>query len=239
MVIGSVANEKNKEIIFVVWNSNDDHGIYKLDMVSGKYQKLYEDSVLNLQKNSYVDCDVVVNEENETLFYWTDNINPPMKVNINRLILGGYPASLTSGTDEEKLLCLTVAKQRPLSPPSYTLVNNSSLERNSIREKHFQFAYRYKYLDGEVSALSDWSSYTFASTQAKSDFLTPSSKDFFNQINVFVKNTVADVEKITVYAKELNSQTFYEIEEKNNNFTSNSTNGKLYKHRSRLCIVIR
>ena len=223
VVIGSVANEKNKEIIFILWNSNDDHGIYKLDMVSGKYQKLYEDSVLNLQKSSYVDCDVIVNEENESLFYWTDNVNPPMKVNVNRLISGGYPSSLTSGTDEEKLLCLTVSKQRPLSPPSYTLVNNSSLDRNAIREKHFQFAYRYKYADGEVSALSDWSSHTFASTQIKSDFLQVSSKDFYNQINVFVKNTVADAEKITVYAKELNSQTFYEIEELSNNFTSNSS----------------
>ena len=231
-VIGSVANEKNKEILFLVWNSASNHGVYRLDMTSGKYQKLYQDSVLNFKKFSYVDCDVIVNEENETLFYWTDNVNPPMKVNVNRLISGGYPSSLTSGTDEEKLLCLTVAKQRPLSPPSYTLVNNSSLDRNAIREKHFQFAYRYKYADGEVSALSDWSSHTFASTQVKSDFLEVSSKDFYNQINVFVKNTVADAEKITVYAKELNSQTFYEIEELSNNFTSNSstinfTNNKL------------
>ena len=231
-VIGSVANEKNKEILFLVWNSASNHGLYRLDMTSGKYQKLYQDSVLNFKKFSYVDCDVIVNEENETLFYWTDNVNPPMKVNVNRLISGGYPSSLTSGTDEEKLLCLTVAKQRPLSPPSYTLVNNSSLDRNAIREKHFQFAYRYKYADGEVSALSDWSSHTFASTQVKSDFLEVSSKDFYNQINVFVKNTVADAEKITVYAKELNSQTFYEIEELSNNFTSNSstinfTNNKL------------
>ena len=231
-VIGSVANEKNKEILFILWNSNSDHGIYRLDMTTGKYQKLYEDSVLNFKKFAHVDCDVIVNEKNETLFYWTDNVNPPMKVNVNRLISGGYPSSLTSGTDEEKLLCLTVAKQRPLSPPSYTLVNNSSLDRNAIREKHFQFAYRYKYADGEVSALSDWSSYTFASTQVKSDFLNVSSKDFYNQINVFVKNTVADAEKITVYAKELNSQTFYEIEELSNNFTSNSstinfTNNKL------------
>jgi hypothetical protein len=231
-VIGSVANEKNKEILFLVWNSASNHGLYRLDMTSGKYQKLYQDSVLNFKKFSYVDCDIIVNEENETLFYWTDNVNPPMKVNVNRLISGGYPSSLTSGTDEEKLLCLTVAKQRPLSPPSYTLVNNSSLDRNAIREKHFQFAYRYKYADGEVSALSDWSSHTFASTQVKSDFLEVSSKDFYNQINVFVKNTVADAEKITVYAKELNSQTFYEIEELSNNFTSNSstinfTNNKL------------
>lgn len=222
-VIGSVANEKNKEIIFLLWNSNDDHGIYRLDMTTGKYQKLYQDSVLNFQKYSHAACNVVVNEDEETLFYWTDNVNPPMKVNINRLMTGGYPSALTSGTDEEKLLCLTVAKQRPLSPPSYNLVNNSSLGRNDIREKHFQFAYRYKYLDGEVSALSEWSSFSFASTQAKADFLDIDKKNFYNQINVYVKNTVADVEKITVFARELNSETFYEIKELDNNFTTGSS----------------
>jgi|TARA_R100000479_G_scaffold65066_2_gene30981 hypothetical protein len=222
-VIGSVANEKNKEILFLLWNSNDDHGIYRLDMTTGKYQKLYQDSVLNFQKFSHAACSVVINEDEETLFYWTDNVNAPKKVNVNRLISGGYPSSLTSGTDEEKLLCLTVAKQRPLSPPSYSLVNNSSLGRNDIREKHFQFAYRYKYLDGEVSALSEWSSFGFASTQTKSDFLTIDKLDFFNQINVFVKNSVADVEKITVFARELNSETFFEIEELDNNGTTGSS----------------
>ena len=90
-VVGSVSNEKNKEILFLVWNSNNNHGIYRLDMTSGKYQKLYQDSVLNFKKFSYAACDVIVNEDNETLFYWTDNVNPPMKVNINRLINGSYP----------------------------------------------------------------------------------------------------------------------------------------------------
>ena len=231
-VIGSVSNEKNKEILFLVWNINLNHGIYRLDTVSGKYQKLYQDSVLNFKKFSHAECSVIVNEEDETLFYWTDNVNPPMKLNVNRVIIGGYPISLTSGTNEEKLLCLTVAKQRPLTPPSYVIVNNPSLDRSAIREKHFQFAYRYQYIDGEVSALSEWSSYSFASTQVKSDFLEVSSKDFYNQINVFVRNTKEDVEKITVYTKELNSNTFYEIDEISNNFTTNSseinfTNNKL------------
>ena len=40
-----------------------------------------------------------------------------MKVNINRLISGDYPDSLNNGTDEEKLLNLTVAKP-PLTSPT-------------------------------------------------------------------------------------------------------------------------
>ena len=221
-VIGSVANEKNKEILFLLWNSNDNHGIYRLDMSTGKYQKLYQDSVLNFQKFSYADCDVVINEEGETLFYWTDNINPPMKVNIQRLISGDYPQSLTSGTDEEKLLSLTVAKQPPLKAPSYSIVNNPDLKGESrIKSENYQFAYRYVYSDGEQSALSPYSSLSVANSQLVDGFNTDGQKNFFNQINVFVKNTVADVKKILVYARRVKGQ-FFQIAELDNANNSNS-----------------
>ena len=215
-VIGSVANEKNKEILFLVWNENNNHGIYRMDIATGKYQKLYEDAVLNFQKYAYADCDVVVNEDEETLFYWTDNENPPMKVNINRLVFGNYPSSFYSGTNEEKLISLTVAKQPPLKAPTYNIVNNSSLGSNNIKNKIFQFAYRYKYIDGEVSALSPYSTAAVSVSQLKDGIVDDSSLDFFNQINVFVQNSSADVEKITLFARNGNTQPFYEVDEVDN-----------------------
>ena len=222
-VVGAVANEKNREILFLVWNNFRNHGIYRLDMTSGKYQKLYQDSVLNFAKYAHCDCDVVVNEENETLFYWTDNFNPPMKVNVNRLISSDYPASLYSGTDEQKLLSLTVAKQPPLFAPSYNIVNNPSIDYNNISDKVFQFAYRYKYKDGEVSALSEYSTATASIPQLKDGIVEQSSLDFYNQINVFVRNSPADVEKITLYVRQGNQGTFFEVDEIDNNGTSGTT----------------
>ena len=225
-VIASVANETNKEIIFLLYNEhpNRKHGIYKLDMISGKYQKVYEDSVLNFRKYTYTDCDVIVNEENETLFYWTDDVNPPMKVNINRLMRKEYPFQATgySGTDEDKLLSLTVAKQPPLTPPTFNIVNNPSLGRNNIYEKNFQFAYAYKYQDGEVSALSPYSAMTVSSSQLKDGIISQDKKNFFNQINVFVKNSTADVKDIILYARNANSQTFFEVDKVNNSGSSSS-----------------
>ncbi len=73
-------------------------------MTTNKFKLLYRDPVLNFQKFSHVECSFAITEEKETLFYFTDNINPPMKVNVNRLLLGTYPASLTSGTDAEKAI---------------------------------------------------------------------------------------------------------------------------------------
>ena len=210
-VIGSVANDKSKEVIFFVWNSNGDHGVYKLETDIDKFVRVYQDSVLNFQKYAHIDCDVVINEDEETIVYWTDNVNPPMKLNVNRVINGGYPAQLTNGTDYEKLLCLTVAKQPPLKAPTYSLINNSSLGYNNIVEKLFQFAYKYVYEDGEHSALSPYSSIAYANNMLKDYFITEEKKNFFNQIDVYVKNTTADVKEIILYARENIGQTFYEV----------------------------
>ena len=220
-VIGSVANEKNKEILFLVWNENSDHGIYRMDVTTGKYQKLYQDSVLNFQKFSYASCNAVVNEEENTLFYWTDNVNPPMKANINRLITSDYPSSFYSGTNEEKLISLTVAKQSPLFAPSYNIVNNPNTGYNNISDKVFQFAYQYKYADGELSALSEYSTAAVSLAQLKDGIVEQDSLDFYNQIDIYVRNSVADVEKIIVYARQNNNGTFYKVEEIDNNNTNN------------------
>ena len=210
-VIGSVANDKSKEAIFFVWNSNGDHGIYKLETDIDKFVRVYQDSVLKFQKYAHIDCDVVINEDGETIVYWTDNVNPPMKLNVNRAVSGNYPSQLTSGTDYQKLLCLTVAKQPPLKAPTYTLVNNSSLGYNNVVERLFQFAYKYVYEDGEHSALSPYSSIAYAENMLKDYFLTDGKKNFFNQINVYVQNTTADVKEIILYARENTGQTFYEV----------------------------
>jgi len=215
-VVGSVANEENKEVLFFVWNENNNHGIYRLDLPSGKYSKLYQDSVLGFRKYQHVESDVIVNGDGETLLYFTDNSNPPMKVNVNRLVAGTYPATLTSGTNEEKLLSLTVAKQPPLNAPTFSLVRNTNIKQNNINDKTFQFAYQYKYTDGEYSALSEYSTLAVAPAQLKQDFVDDGAYDFFNQINVFVNSSKGDVEKIVLYAREGNEGAFFEVKEVGN-----------------------
>lgn len=219
-VIGSVANETNKEIIFLLYNEHPsrNHGIYRLDMITGKYEKVYEDSVLNFRKYTHTDCDVIVNEDNETLFYWTDDVNPPMKVNINRLMRKEYPFQTTgySGTNEEKLLSLTVAKQPPLTPPTFTFVRDSDLFQNNINESLFQFAYQYKYVDGEYSALSEYSKIAFAPAQLKQDFVNDGAFNFFNQINVKLESSKGDVEKIILYARRNNEGAWFEVDRVDN-----------------------
>lgn len=231
-VIGSTANEQSGSIYYFVWNSNNNHSIYKYSVGSNKARLVYRDSVLAFGENGFVKGNVITSIDGDELLYFNTGTSEPKKINASKALRDpSYPGGTT---DEEKLLFLTVAKQPPLDPPTYSIVNNASLSENRISDKVFQFAYRYVYADGEISAMSPYSSLTASIAQLRDGFNTQSAKDFYNQINVFVKNTIADVKKVQVYAREGNEGTFYQISEFNNsgnngiktiNFT-NSTVGE-------------
>jgi len=221
-VIGSVANDQKNSIFYFVWNSNNDHTIYRYSATKDAAYQVYKDSVLGFTENTFVKANIVTSLDGDELVYFSAADSSPKKINASKALRGGYPSQFTSGTDEEKLLYLTTAKQPPLDPPTYSIVNNGNLKENRISDKVFQFAYRYIYQDGEISALSPYSSLTTSVAQLRDGFNTQEAKDFYNQINVFVKNTVADVDKIQVFAREGNDGTFYEISEINNSFNTNA-----------------
>ncbi len=219
-VIGSVASEQSNSIYYFVWNSNDDHSIYKYSAGTNKSEQVYKDSVLSFNKNGFVKGNVVTSIDGDELLYFNSGTSEPKKINASKALRdSSYPSG---STDEEKLLFLTVAKQPPLKPPTFNIVNNGSLQENNISDKVFQFAYRYIYEDGEISALSPYSSLTASVAQLRDGFNTEESMNFYNQINVFVRNTIADVSKIQVFAREGNEGTFYEIAEKTNNKNTNA-----------------
>ena len=215
-VVGSVANDKNKEILFFLWNSNDNHGIYRLDVQTDSFEKVYEDSVLNFQKLSFVDCDVVVNEEEETLLYWTDNINPPMKLNVNRALNNGYPSTLTSGTDAQKLEALTVAKKPPQEPITFEFITDDSVNQNNLKDDLFQFAYQYVYKDGEVSAISSYSKIAYSSSQTLIGISPEGNSISDNAIRLTIPSGNDNVDKIKILARRGNQGQLFQIEEIDN-----------------------
>lgn len=221
-VVGSVSHEQLGVIIFFIYNSNNSHSIYQYKSSTGSSTRVYQDSVLGFTADSFVKGDIIESNTGDILLFFNDSESDPKKINVTKAIAGNYPSKFTTGTDEEKLLFLTVAKQPPLDPPTYNIVNNSALKENRIFNKVYQFAYKYVYDDGERSALSPYSSLTSSITQLRDGFITESSEQFYNQINVFVKNSIADVDKIVVYAREGNTRPFFEIEEKTNTHNSNA-----------------
>ena len=210
-VIGSLANTQDGEIYFFVWNSNDDHSIYRFSSSSNEAQLIYRDSILGFVRYATIRASVVKNLSDETLLYFTEGITAPKKINVTRAILGLYPAAFTSGTDAEKLLCITVAKQPPMTPPTFVFSTDPTLKQNNLYESTFQFAAQYIYQDGERSAISPYSELAIAQNQFFDGIITEEEKLKNNTLTISVPTSVADVSEIVVIARNGNIGAFYEI----------------------------
>lgn len=210
-VIGVVENSEDGEIFYFVWNSNDDHTIYRYSTSSDEVQIVYRDSILAFSKFYHVRSSIIQNLAGETLLYFTDANNAPKKINVTRALLGLYPASFTSGTDAEKLTNIAVAKQPPMTPPTFTFSTNVNLKQNNIYQSTFQFAAQYVYQDGERSAISQYSELAVAQNQFFDGIIGEEQKLANNTLTISVPTSIADVKEILVLARNGNAGAFYEI----------------------------
>lgn len=129
-------------------------------------------SVLNFSRQHLING---VNKIEDLLFF-TDGFNPPRKINVKR----SYP---TEPTLTEKDISVIVAP--PSRPPSIQLLNVSG--ESYIEDKFLSFAYRYKYKDGEYSAVSQFSEVAFEPGFFNFDFSTyhnAGMRNSFNAVNV-------------------------------------------------------
>jgi len=235
IVVGSGLNVEKSEIVFAVYNSNGSHSLYHYATSTDQVRLVYRDSVLGFTPMCFVKFDFIVKENGDTITYFTDGITDPKKINITKALLGtGYPyksAGVYNYTDEEKLVCITTAKQPPLAPPTvaFTSVPN---EDNFVYDEFFQFAYQYVYEDGEVSAISPYSDIAVNAYQLLDGFVSDATKDILNAINVTVNHSRADVSKIRLLARSADVTGFFVADEIDNLRTSTTetitfTNSKL------------
>ena len=93
----------------------------------------------------------------DDLLFWTDNLNPPRRININ--------SSYNSVTEDD----ISVIVAPPLDAPTIELFKTIN-EENYIEDKFISFSYRYKYKDGEHSALSQFTDVAFSPGVFRVDF---------------------------------------------------------------------
>jgi hypothetical protein len=232
-VIGSLANTQEGEIYFFVWNSNNNHSVYRFSSSSNESQLIYRDSVLGFVRYATIRASAVKNISDETLLYFTEGITPPKKINVTRALLGLYPAAFTTGTAAEKLSCLTVIKQPPMTAPTFVFSTNVTLLQNNLYKSTFQFAAQYIYQDGERSAISPYSELAVSASQFFDGIISEEEKLKDNTLTISVPNSVADVKEIIVIARNGNIGAFYEIATVLNNSNSSTQsvvfdNTKLY-----------
>ena len=170
-------------------------------------------SLLNFSKDFVV---TGINYINNLLF-WTDNYNPPRRINIERA--KGYAVNGFTEAD------INVIVKPPLSAPSVEL----SLvgEANNLENKFVYFAYRYKYIDNEYSALSPFSPVAFFPKPFEYDYGVSENVSMVNAYNTATvrfntgSSTVKEVQLIYRDTASLNTYVIDNIDKSANGYSDN------------------
>ena len=165
-VVGSVSDSQRGFIYFFVRGVGDisNHAIYQYDTSDDTYRSIIRGSWLNFQEGYNVKADVVnrnfqQDDVLQTVLYFTDNYNPPRKINVDRAFNGDYDFESNNLKDH----ALGVIKAPLISAPTFVFGTDYTLKVNNFIDSMFQFTTQLVYKDGEESALSPYSKIAIAS----------------------------------------------------------------------------
>lgn len=236
--IGMVSHEeKNDLYIFLFAENEDNHAILKYNSVLGNIRLVLQNSVLRFRKNKFVHSGACITAQNEdTLLYYTDGVEQPRKFNVHKAILhtsgdtaNGYPTELSSGTFEERLKYVSLAKEPPIAAPTFEFGTDTSKTRNNLDETLFQFRYRYIYDDGEYSAYSQASKIAYTDDQISNDSFDEQNPNYNNNyIKITVDNGLQTVDRIEIIARNGNLGEWKTIKELDNNSNIASQSFRFY-----------
>jgi hypothetical protein len=176
--IGSTTNEKDNVIYWLIASDKFD-GIYEFSEETGAIVRVLQSnkltpstpSKLNFSKSYIVTGFNFV----DGFLYWSDGYNPPRKINISRA--KSYSVDDARIDDD-----IDVILEPPLNSPTVKLSNDID-KPNNIEEKFVYFAYRYKYIDNQLSSLSPFSAVAFNPKDFELDFAAGNNKSMVNKFN--------------------------------------------------------
>ena len=154
--IGSFFDQVNDLIYWFNWNEYGAHGIYKLDIQTETITQIFRcfvnstTDILNFSLDYPVHSAALVYRTtgDGDLLYWTDGNNRPRYLNLATV-------SALSPFSEEMI---NAAKLPPLVPPANVSYNSdAAFSANRVKNKYFQFSYRWVYNSLEKSTFSPWS----------------------------------------------------------------------------------
>lgn len=161
-VIGSVSDDANGMVYFFVWTDVKKHQtIYQYRSSDETYRIVLRSNQFDFQEHGFVNA-VVVNGEFEaddtaqTIVYFTDNHNPPRKINVDR----AFSTDFNLYSDVAVKEFLSVIKSPSSFAPTTELSTDAGRTTNGLYGKVFQFATQYVYKDGEESSISPHSKIT-------------------------------------------------------------------------------
>ena len=210
--IGSIADDAKERCFYFVTSPTYDYVIqynFSDNTTEIVLQSTHGTGVLNFDPLYRIShSDMFVSVEDDDLLSWTDGLNPPRIVNIERAKT--YPVDGFTNTE------ISVMKPSPIFAPNVVPVNvETDTLSNFLQDKFLQFAYRYKYEDGFYSSISSWSQVTFVPSSFNLDYQTYENLgmvNLANSVNISFNSGSRDVIGIDLLFKESESSTVYIID---------------------------
>lgn len=210
--LGAFSDDSNQKLYWFTTSDEKDL-VVEYDVSNAQTNILLEstnpDGLLNFDENHLITgvVKIINGDSNRDLLIWTDDINPPRMINIER--------AKTYGVDGFIEDDISLIKKPPRFAPEVNLTFTTSTLENNLEDKFLSFAYRYKYLDGEYSAISSFTNYQFAPEQFDLDYQTMENNGMvnsFNAVDILFDTGDERVTDIELLFKESNSNQLSIIE---------------------------
>lgn len=231
-----VLSSKSKVYNFISGSVYD--YIIETDVLTWNSEVVAQSSIgqlLNFNPNKRVtNVDIIIDPEGGgDLLCFSGDSNPPRCLNIKTAKTWGI-----NGFSEQEISLIK-------SPPSYAitltpLISTENPESNFLEDRYLSFAYRYKYTDGQYSAISTWSEYFFVPGDFDIDFDTFENLgmlNIYNAVNLTFNTGPRDVVGLDLIFKYSKEYTPYIIDKfiksdegwgNNQNVTIEFNNSKVY-----------
>jgi hypothetical protein len=228
VAIGQVSDPQRGFIYFAVCRDSPNpieaatqSAIYRYDVENDNYRLVLRDSRLNFAPELFVKMDVVNGDftfngtdDLSTLLYFTDNVNPPRKINVDRALLGQYAG-------DEWNYNVNVIKAAPVYQPTCYFSTDSTIKHNNFKKDVYQFATQVIYRDGEESAISPYSKLLIPQhlTLANNEEEEFVINDLTNNLAIIDLNLLDalaasnDVSQVRLLAKNGNQGTFFIVDQ--------------------------
>jgi hypothetical protein len=212
--IGAYSDDSNQKIYYFVtatekdlvleYDDTQEASIVLLDStrVNGK-------TLLNFKKENLITGVVKVVSGNGTddLLAWTDDNEQPRITNIER--------AKTYGVDGFTEDDISLIKKPPIHALETRFTYATEIADSHLNNKFISFAYAYRYLDGEVSSLSPFTTAAFAPQKFKLDqhtFENAGMQNAFSALDLVFNTGSKQVTDVIIVFKESNSNVIYMVE---------------------------
>jgi len=233
--IGVLEDGANNTIYWFVHDSDNPMSATKIVDMIVSYNVINNNLVYHVISTSVLNFNPTylingVNKIDELLFF-TDNINPPRCINVTRAYLPPTALDVDQITAAE----LNVIKAPPMSAPTINLLQ-SGQEENFLEKNIVSFAYRYRYLDDEYSAISQFSDIAFVPSFFSlntSDLSNAGMENAFNTAEVTFNTGSKLVKEIDLLFKYANQPGVYVIEKFNKGilgWSNNINRTEVFRH---------